>query len=92
MKVEGFINVKPVIIKIEFQHKGKMEIYLKDGRIIISPLSRFPSIKKLSRDQRKKWSTLGRVGFSFDDCPEVFHIEQVLGSEKDYEYHFAVAN
>lgn len=88
MYIEGMVGVKPEITKITFTHKGKMSVHLKDGRIIAVPLNYFPSIKKLTSDQRAKWGIIDGVGFTFDDCDEIFHIEQVLGKEKDYKYSF----
>jgi len=87
--MEGYLNKKPVIKKITFMHKGKFDLHLQDGRIITMPLSEFPDIKKLTAAQRKKWYVLDDVGFSFDDCNEVYHIEQVLGKYENYKYSFA---
>ena len=88
MKTEGYYNVKPVITKITFEHKGKFDLHLKDGRVITVPLSRFPEVKSLKPTQLKKWYILNDSGFSFDDCNEVYHIEQVLGKYDDYKYSF----
>jgi hypothetical protein len=35
--------------------------------------------------QRKKWYLFGN-GFSFDDCNEVFHVEQILGNSENYRH------
>jgi len=83
--IEGFWDVSPKIEKISFQLKGKIEVYLKDGRNIIVPISKFPSIQKLSMAQRAKWYLFGN-GFSFDDSNEVYHIEQILGNFKTYQH------
>ena len=88
MKIEGYYNIKPVISKITFSHKGKFDLHLADGRVISVPFSRFPDIKKLNSVQLKKWYVIDDYGFSFDDCNEVFHIEQVLGKYDDYKYSF----
>ena len=86
--MEGFGKTRPIIKSVSFPFRGKMAINLKDGRVMIVPLSSFPSIKSLNTKQRKKWYVLDGEGFSFDDCDEVFHIEQVLGSYEDYKYSF----
>jgi hypothetical protein len=86
--MEGFKKIQPVIKNISFPIKGKMSVALKDGRIIIVPLSKFPSIKDLNMAQRKKWYIIDGEGFSFDDCDELFHIEQVLGNYESYKYAF----
>ncbi|MEI7725129.1 MAG: DUF2442 domain-containing protein [Bacteroidota bacterium] len=83
--IEGFINVTPKIKLISFRIRGKVQVTLADGRIIIMPVSAFPSIKKLSLSQRKKWYLFGN-GFSFDDCDEVYHIEQILGIYDNYRH------
>ena len=88
MKIQGFFNTKPCIRKIEFALRGSFSLFMKDGRIVIVPLKAFPSIKKLTVKQRLSWYILDDVGFSFDDCDEVFHIEQVLGDFSQYKYSF----
>ena len=42
--VEGFRGIQPIIEKVSFSFNGKIAIHLKDSRIIIAPLSQFPSI------------------------------------------------
>ncbi|MCX6154522.1 MAG: hypothetical protein NT007_10210 [Candidatus Kapabacteria bacterium] len=83
------MTIKPAIKKLDFSSKGKMAVYLNDGRIIYIPIKFFPSIKNLDLKKRTKWYVLNGDMFSFDDCKEVFHIEQVLGKEKDYAYKFS---
>lgn len=82
-KIEGFWNIKPKIKQVSFPVRGKLGVSLEDGRNIIVPISKFPSIKKLTGSQRKKWYLFGN-GFSFDDCNEVFQIEQILGNFQNY--------
>ena len=82
------MGIRPVIDKIKFEYKGKMSIYLEDGRIVIVPLSLFPSIRKLNETQRKKYHIADGQIILFKDCNEVFHIEQFLGSEQKYRYSF----
>jgi len=84
-QIEGFWDIKPKIKKISFQIRGKINVFLEDGRNIIIPVSKFPSIKKLTSAQRTKWYLFGN-GFSFDDCDEVYHIEQILGNFQVYKH------
>lgn len=84
--MEGVIGIKPIIKNIDVSHKGKIGLVLEDGRQIYVPVSFFPSIKKLSELERQKWNIIDDVMFTFKNCDEVFHIEQVLGMEKDYSY------
>jgi hypothetical protein len=87
--MEGISGISPVIKKIEFVFRGKIAVLLEDGRKIIVPLSFFPSIKKLNEIQRKKWYIIDDQMFSFDECNEIFHIEQILGKEVEYRYQFS---
>jgi len=84
-KVEGFWNSIPHIVKISFAIRGKLQIELNDGRIVLVPLGKFPSIKKLSPKQRENWYIFGN-GFSFEDSNEVYHIEQILGNYENYKH------
>jgi len=86
--MDGLRKIKPIIKRISFPIKGKMNIELEDGRSVNVPLIYFPSIKKMTVEQRKKWYILDGEMFSFDECNEVFHIEQVLGKENIYKYTF----
>ena len=87
-KIEGAIGYEPRITKIGFTKRGSMDIHLNDKRIVVVPLDFFADIKKLSSEQRKKWSVISGEGFTFDDCNEVYHLEQVLGNYNDYKYRF----
>ena len=85
IKIEGFWDVTPKIKKISFSIRGKISIYLEDSRNIIIPISKLPSIKKLEPKDRKKWYLFGN-GFSFDNCDQVFHVEQILGNFDNYRH------
>jgi len=85
IKVEGFWNTIPAIKKISFPIRGKLCVSLKDGRDIIAPISAFPSIKKVPVSERNKWYLTGG-GFTWDSCPEVIHIEQILGNFDAYKH------
>ena len=53
---EGIIGIHPIIKKVNFDHRGKISVYLDDGRIIIAPLKLYPSIARLTSAQRKKYT------------------------------------
>jgi hypothetical protein len=89
--MEGFHNIIPEIEKLSFDDPSHMTIHLKDGRAIVTPLSYFPSILILNLNQRLDWYITDGQMFSFEDCDEVFHLEQVLGKEQVYKYHFQVS-
>jgi hypothetical protein len=86
---EGIIGLSPVIKKVTFEHRGKITVHLGDGREVSAPLSLFPSIKKLTSSQRKKYTIADENVIIFHHCDEVYHIEQFLGRPADYEYNFA---
>ena len=80
-QLQGYIGIAPTIKNIGFTTNGKMSVELFDGRKIVSPLNRFPSIEKLSTKQRKEWQIIDGELFSFVDCEEVYHVSQILGRE-----------
>lgn len=84
-KVEGFWDITPKIKKISFPVRGKMAVQLEDGRLITVPISAFPSVKKVPVSERNKWYLTGG-GFTWDSCPEVIHIEQILGNFNNYKH------
>jgi hypothetical protein len=83
--VEGYWDVTPRIGDITFPDEGHIRIELEDGRVITCPLDRFPSIQRLSAEQRHHWFRFGN-GFSFDDSEEVIHMEQILGNFASYRH------
>lgn len=83
--IEGYWDVIPKIKKVSFPIRGKMAVDLVDGRSIITPISSFPSIKKVPVKERPKWYIVGG-GITWDSCPEVIHIEQLLGNFANYKH------
>ncbi|MEE0990574.1 MAG: DUF2442 domain-containing protein [Paludibacteraceae bacterium] len=84
-KVEGYWDVTPKIKKVSFPIRGKMSVTLEDGRIIVVPISAFPSIKKVPVSERKQYY-LTAGGVTWDSCSEVIHIEQILGNYNNYKH------
>lgn len=82
---EGYWDVKPQIKSVGFPKRGKFQVDLQDGRVIVMPISAFPSLKKVPLKERKNWYLMGG-GVSWDSCPEVIHIEQILGDYQKYEH------
>ena len=80
---EGYWDVVPRIKSVSFPRRGKFQVELQDGRIIIMPISAFPSIKKVPSKERANWYLMGG-GVSWDSCPEVIHVEQILGDYQKY--------
>ena len=81
---ESYVGHKPVIKKVDFSMRGHISIYLQDGRIVIAPLSKFPSIKKMSLEQRQKYGLADGNTIIFQHCDEVYHLQDFLGLPKDY--------
>ena len=84
--MEGVIGIKPVIKDVGFEKRGYISIHLKDGRLIYAPIKLYPSIGKMNLGQRKKYFITDDQIIVWDDCNEVFHLEQFLGREVDYAY------
>jgi len=84
-QIEGYWNIKPKIKKVSFPVRGKMQVMFEDGRSLITPLSAFPSIKRVLVSQRNKWY-LTAGGVTWDSCPEVIHVEQLLGNYAKYAH------
>ena len=80
---EGYWDVEPRIKSVSFPRRGKFQVELQDCRIIIMPISAFPSIKKVPSKERANWYLMGG-GVSWDSCPEVIHVEQILGDYQKY--------
>jgi hypothetical protein len=84
-KTEGFWGSTPKIKNISFPVRGRMQVDLSDGRVIVVPVSAFPSIQRLPTQEREKWFLIGG-GISFDKSNEVIHIEQILGNYANYRH------
>ena len=89
-QTEGFWNVTPSIKSLSFPKRGKFQVDLKDGRSIIMPISAFPCMKKVSVKERGNWYLMGG-GVTWDSCPEVIHVEQILGNYQNYAHELAQA-
>lgn len=84
--MEAFINIHPKIKKIDWTENTHFSIFLEDGRIISVPTKKLPSTKFVKGEDRKKCQIVSGTMFTWQSCPEVYHIEQVLGKESDYKY------
>lgn len=67
------------IKKLDINEKrGKMAVYLTDGREVIVPLSMFPEIKKLRKLQREDYMIMDQQFFSFEAISKIFSIKDIL--------------
>ena len=87
-KKEGYWDVTPKIKRLSFPKRGKFQVDLQDGRSVVMPVSAFPSLKKVPVKERENWYLMGG-GVTWDSCPEVIHIEQILGNYKNYAHESA---
>ena len=60
------------------EKRGKMAVYLTDGREVIVPISLFPEIKRLNSAQRKDWMVLDDQFFTFDAISKIYSVKDVL--------------
>ena len=87
-KKEGYWDVTPKIKRLSFPKRGKFQVDLQDGRSVVMPVSAFPSLKKVPVKERDNWYLMGG-GVTWDSCPEVIHIEQILGNYQNYAHEIA---
>jgi len=85
MITEGF-TTEPKIKKVKWEQANQISIYLVDGRIIICPVKNLPSLKKTPINRRNRAQIIDETIFTFEGCPEVYHLEQVLGNFQRYKY------
>ncbi len=72
-------NIRTGIRKLDFTlYRGKMAVWLTDGREIIVPLSMFPEIKKLPLKERNRWMVLDDQFFTFANLSKVFSIQELM--------------
>ena len=72
-------NINVGIKGLDFiSHRGKMLVYLTDGRQVLVPLSFFPEIKRLSVKKRSNWIILDDQFFTFVDLSKIYSIEDVM--------------
>ncbi len=72
-------NTKVGIKKLDFtERRGKMSVYLTDGREVIVPLSLYPDIRKLTVKERSNWIILDDQFFTFESLSMVFSIADIM--------------
>ena len=73
------VEIKTGIKKLDFKSfRGKMMVYLTDGRQVLIPLSLFPDIKKLSVKDRSDWLILDDQFFTFAKLSNIYSIEEIM--------------
>jgi len=72
-------DVKVGIKRLDFgNHRGKMAVYLTDGREVIVPLTMFPDIKNLPMKKRQEWMVLDDQFFTFEHLSNVYSVKDVM--------------
>ena len=72
-------DVNVGIKKLDFTgYRGKMVVYLTDGRELIVPLSLFPDIKHLSVKDREEWMILDDQYFTFNHLSKVYSVKDIM--------------
>lgn len=80
------MNRQSSINKIKFDLPGKISIVLEDGRILIVPLKFFPELKRLSIQQRKKYTIVDDRTVLFNFSDSVYHLEDFFGLEGKWRH------
>ena len=60
------------------EKRGKMIVFLTDGREIIVPLSFFPDIKKMPLKKRNEWMILDDQFFTFEHLSTIYSIKDIM--------------
>lgn len=72
-------NIQVGIKRLDFTEKrGKMAVYLTDGREIIVPVSMFKDISAMPVKERNKWYVLDDQYFTFENMSKVYSVTDVL--------------
>jgi hypothetical protein len=72
--------MRPAIItSLALDNPEIITIYLDDERSLSVPVRYFAEIENLTLEERRRWILLDEQVFSFEDCDEMFHLQQMLG-------------
>ena len=71
-------NINVGIKKLDFGRRGKMSVYLTDGREVIIPLNFFPDIKHLSMKDREGWMILDDQFFTFHHLSKIYSVSDIM--------------
>ena len=80
MSVTGYGYACIVFIPFEAKDlfRGKMAVYLTDGREVIVPVSMFKDISAMPIKERNKWYILDDQYFTFENMGRVYSITDVM--------------
>ena len=79
MKEHKLQGVSVKIKKVDFSaYRGKIAVYLSDGRVILAPVGLFPDIKKLTMKQRQQYFIVEGQYLAFMRQPEMYPVTDFL--------------
>jgi len=82
---QGYFYSDPRIKRIHFDKRGKIGVEFQDGRLLYAPLAKFPSIKKLSASDRKKYVIFDEgKAVDFLKSNEMYQVQNFLGIPENY--------
>ena len=72
-------NVHVGIKRLNFtERRGKMAVYLTDGREVLVPVTAFRDIHSMPVKERNKWFVLDDQYFTFENMGKVYSVTDVL--------------
>ena len=71
--------VNPEIRAIEFMGDAALFVYLNNERTFIVPLTQFPAIRSLSKEERLDFEVIDGVYLSFRSIDDIYSINQLIG-------------
>ena len=78
-RMQGYKTTIPRMKDVQFE-EDNIHIFLEDDRIIISPLTPFPSIIKVPTEEREEYTIINEgTALNIFSCDEIFHVRDFLG-------------
>jgi hypothetical protein len=74
-----FTTTFPEIKNIDFVDSNQMVVHLDNGRALIIPLEKFPSIQGMNEADKKDFEIIDGYNLSFLVLDEIFTIQELMG-------------
>ncbi len=71
--------IYPYIKSVEFINSSIMFVHLDNDRTFIVPLEKFPTIQRLTADEKKSFEIIDDQNLSFLSIDEIYNIEELIG-------------
>ena len=75
----SFTTTFPEIKDIGFIDDDQMVVHLDNGRTLLIPLERFPSIQSMDEADKKDFEVIDGSNLSFLAIDEIFTIQELMG-------------